>query len=202
MSLRMEALILGGKERRMDDLQIIDLYWARSESAVAETSRQYGPYFRSIAYGILRSEEDSEECVNDTWLRAWDAMPPHRPASLRAFLGRITRNLSLNRLKALSAEKRGGSQVTLAVEELGESIPAPGGVERTVEDRELAELFDRFLSQLGPEARRIFVRRYWYLSPIGEIAAEYGMSESKVKMSLLRSRGKLKKLLEKEGITL
>ena len=186
----------------MDDLQIIDLYWARSESAIAETARKYGPYCRSIARNILHSEEDSEECVNDTWLKAWEAMPPRRPASLSAFLGRITRNLSLNRRKALSAEKRGGSQADLAAEELRDVLPAAGSVEKTVEDRELAAVFDRFLSQLGEEARRLFVRRYWYLSPIREIAVEYGMSESKVKMSLLRSRRKLKELLEKEGIDL
>ena len=186
----------------MDDLQIIDLYWARSESAVAETSRKYGPYCRSIAYGILRSEEDSEECVNDTWLHAWNAMPDQRPERLSAFLGRITRNLALKKREKDSAKKRGAGEVPLALEELTECLPYADHSDRIVEDMVLADALNRFLASLKAEKRKIFLRRYWYLSPVREIAADLGISESKVKMSLLRSRSELRQMLEKEGIEL
>ena len=186
----------------MDDLQILELYRAHSEKAIEETSRKYGRYCTGIAYNILHSDEDSEECVNDTWLRAWNTIPPECPKCLAAFLGRITRNLSLNRLKTMSAAKRGGGQFEAALEELRDSVPAPSGVDEAIDDKELSMLLDRFLAGLPAESRVLFVRRYWYMSSIRDIASEYGMSESKVKMSLLRSRKKLRGFLEKEGISL
>lgn len=184
----------------MDDKQIVDLYWERSETAIAETEHKYGNYCRYIAFNILRSAEDSAECVNDTYLRAWNSMPPHRPAVLKTFLGKITRNLSLDRYELLKADKRSNGQMPLVFEELQECLPASDNTENVIEEIVITDILNRFLSSLPLEQRKIFMRRYWYLSPIKEIATEYSMSESKVKMSLLRSRSKLKAMFEKEGV--
>lgn len=186
----------------MEDNKIVDLYWARSETAISETARKYGRYCHYIAHNVLHNGEDSEECVNDTYMRAWNSMPQHRPSVLKTFLGKITRNLALNRYKTLTAEKRNQGQVPLALDELHECIPGEDNTEHIADDMALAEIFNRFLGSLSTEQRKIFMRRYWYLSPVKEIAADYRMGESKVKMSLLRSRNELKRLLEKEGISL
>ena len=186
----------------MDEKQIIDLYWARSESAIAETQRKYGKFCFQIAYNILANRQDSEECVNDTYLQTWNAIPPKRPNRLAAFLGKITRNLALKKYETYSAKKRGGGQTVLALEELAECIPDPNTVERMVDDRVLTERLNGFLADLAPEARKIFLRRYWNLSSVKEIADAYGIGESKVKMSLMRTRGKLRSFLEQEGIDL
>lgn len=186
----------------MDDRQIVDLYWERSETAISETSKKYGKYCHYIAHNILHNYEDCEECVNDTYMKAWDAIPPQRPNRLSAFLGKITHNLSLNRLEKNTARKRGAGQAALVLEELEECIPASGHVEQIVDDIVLAEIINSFLASLTPETRKFFVRRYWYLSPVREIACDYAVSESKVKMILMRTRNKLKKVLEKEGISL
>lgn len=186
----------------MDDKQIVDLYWARSEDAITKTADKYGKYCHYIAFHILHNEEDSEECVNDTYMKAWDVMPPQRPGRLSVFLGKITRNLSLDRYRQYTAEKRGHGQAELAFDELEECVPASDNVEQVVDDLELAEILDRFLGSLSAETRKIFMRRYWYLCSIREIAADFRLSESKVKMALLRSRNELKALLEKEGIAL
>lgn len=191
-----------GKEVHVEDKQIIDLYWARSETAISETADKYGRYCHSIAFNILHSHEDSEECVNDTFFKAWKVMPPQRPNKLSAFLGTITRNLSLNKWEQYSAEKRGLGQVPLALDELQDCIPALENVEQVVDDLTLVELLNRFLSTLPKDRRKIFMRRYWYMCSIKEIADGYSISESKVKMSLLRSRNELKQLLEKEGFNL
>ncbi len=164
----------------MEDTKIVDLYWARAESAISETAQKYGGYCRSIAFRILHNDQDSEECVNDTWLGAWNAMPPKRPAVLSTFLGRITRNLSLNRWKRYNAEKRGCGEMTVALEELRECVPAPGGVEAALDDIALTESIDRFVGALPAEQRKIFVQRYWYLCSIREIANNCGVSASKV----------------------
>lgn len=186
----------------MDDEQIVDLYWERSENAISETANKYGRYCHRIAYNILHNNEDSEECVNDTYMRVWGAVPPQRPNRLSAFLGKITRNLSLNRYEKYTAQKRGEGQVPLALSELQDCIPTFDSVEQVIEDAELVELFNRFLAAQPKEVRKIFMRRYWYLSSIKEIAEDYGFSESKVKMILLRARNELKQILEKEGIVL
>ena len=191
-----------GKEVRVEDKQIIDLYWARAEAAISETAKKYGRYCHSIAFNILHSHEDSEECVNDTFFNAWRTMPPQRPSKFAAFLGTITRHLSLNKWEQYSAEKRGRGQVPLVLEELNDCIPASENVEQVVDDLALTELLNRFLGTLSPDSRKIFMRRYWYMNTIKEIAKGYSMSESKVKMSLLRSRKELKQLLEKEGFDL
>lgn len=184
----------------MDDNQIIALYWARSENAISETAKKYGNYCHRVALRILDSREDSEECVNDTWLKAWEAIPPTWPEHLSAFLGRITRNLALQRHEKYNAAKRGSGQVPLALHELESCIPGKGDVEKIIDEMVLTEILNRFLEGLPPESRRIFVRRYWYLHSVKEIAEEYRLSESKVKVTLFRTRRKLRQLLEKEGV--
>ena len=184
----------------MDDQMIVDLFWQRSSDAIAETAKKYGNYCYRIAYNVLTNPEDSEECVNDTYLKAWDTIPPTRPNRFSAFIGRITRNLALNRYAHLTAEKRGGSQIPLALEELGGCIPDHRTPALIVEEKELGKVINQFLGTLLPEARRIFLQRYWSLMSVKDIAQLYGITESKVKMSLMRTRSKFKHYLEKEGV--
>lgn len=181
----------------MEDGQIIDLYWNRDQRAIRETDGKYGKLLGSIAWNLLRSREDSEECVNDTYLRAWEAIPPARPGAFRTWLGRITRNLSLDRWKRRDAEKRGGGPEPL-LGELEDCLPARRG--RSVEDLELAEALNAFLRDLSAEARAMFLRRYWYGESVAEVAAALGCGEGKVKSSLFRSRRALREHLEREGI--
>ena len=186
----------------MDDKQIIALYPARAEEAISETAAKYGKLCRRIANNILGNDQDSEECVNDTWLNTWNAIPPRRPRKLSAFLGKITRNLSLDRYRRDRAEKRGGGQTAQIFEELSDCLPGADSTEAIIEQLALTELLNRFLSSLTPENRKCFMRRYWYFSSVSEIARDYGMTESKVKMSLLRSRNKLRELMDKEGMSI
>lgn len=186
----------------MDDAQILDLLFARSEQAIEKMQQQYGRYCRSIAFAILCSREDGEECVSDAYLHAWNAIPPARPASLCAYLGRITRNLALNRLKAAAAQKRGGGQWALALEELAECLPGTLSVEQALDDAELTAALNAFLRALPAAKRNVFLRRYWYLDPVAQIATRYAMSESRVKSLLFRTRRELKVWLLKEGIEL
>lgn len=186
----------------MEDSAIIDLYWAREERALTETDLKYGKLCRSVAYNILHNREDTEECVNDTWMRAWNAMPPGRPGVLSAFLSRITRNLALDACKASRAEKRGGGQLPAALDELGDCIPAEGGVEQEMAFRELTKLLDEFLRTLPEKECCIFLRRYWYVDSTRDIARRYGMPEGSVKSQLSRTRQKLKKVLQTEGVAI
>ena len=183
----------------MTDERIVELYWERSEEAIEETDKAYGRYFHYIAYGILRDDGDSEETVNDTYLKAWNTIPPERPKHLKAFLGRITRQLSINRLEQNTAQKRGNGQYLLALDELDECIPDGDGGSDIGELTALRESLNRFLRSLPPEARRVFIRRYWHMHTVSEIADQFSMSESKVKSLLMRTREKLKKHLDKEG---
>ncbi len=186
----------------MDDSTLIELYWNRTESAVAETNQKYGRYCFSIANRILNSPEDSEECVNDTWLKTWNAIPPTRPTHLRAFLGKITRNLSLNRLEANHSQKRGGGEIPLIYEELAQCTADPAASAWSADRSVITEVLNIFLEALPEQKRMIFVKRYWYMEPVAEIAAELGITESNVKMTLLRQREKLAKLLREEEIDL
>lgn len=183
----------------MEDEHIVALYWEREESAIDETDRKYRRYLTRIARNILINEQDAEECVNDTYLRAWHAIPPHHPARLATFLGKITRRLALDRYAARTADKRGGGQMTELLEEWRDCLPAGSG-DTVTDDLVLKEAFNRFLRGLPAERRRIFLRRYWYADPIREIALDYGCGESRVKMLLLRTRRELKEFLEKESI--
>lgn len=185
---------------KLEDSKIIDLYWARKEQALAETDTKYGSYCRTIARNILRNFEDTEECVSDTWLHAWNSMPPQRPGILSAFLGRITRNLSFDRCKYQQAAKRGGGALPLALDELGECIPSAQRVEYALEQKELAAAIDRFLRTLPEKDCNLFLRRYWYVDSISVIADRYGMKENTVKSILFRTREKLRKFLGEEGI--
>lgn len=186
----------------MDDSQILELYRARSENAIAETANKYGKYCHYIARNILHDNEESEECVNDTYLKAWENIPPQAPKQLGTFLGKITRNLALNKHKHDTTQKRGAGQVSMALDELQECLPDGSDVEQVVDELVLTEILNQFLVSLPTETRKVFMRRYWYLCSIKEIAADFNISESKVKMLLLRARNELKKTLEKEGFQL
>ena len=184
----------------MEDQEIIELYWARSEQAIAESETKYGAFCRAIAWNILHQEEDAEECVNDTWLRAWNTMPPQRPGILSAFFGRLTRNLSLDRWRYHRAAKRGGPQVEVALEELGDCVPAPGRPEEHLEERETAALISRFLREQPQMDRVLFLRRYWYLDSIADLAQRFSIGESQVKSRLHRTRVRLREALLREGV--
>lgn len=186
----------------MEDREIIDLYWQRDQQAIHETSGKYGGFLWNIAWNILRSHGDAEECVNDTYLRTWNAIPPARPTAFRAWLGRITRNLSLDRWNQARAQKRGGSSMELLLGELSECVPAPGRTEQRLEDQALADVLNAFLGTLSRENRVIFLRRYWYGDRLEVIAAGMNCSAGKVKSSLFRTRSKLRAYLQKEGIAL
>ena len=183
---------------KMEDREIVDLYWARCDRAIAETDEKYGRFCFAIAGRIVPYREDAEECVQDTWLRTWDAIPPERPSRLDAFLARITRNLALDRLRWSSREKRGGGEVALAYEELEGCI---GEDQPDLEDTlALRQALRDFLAALPRTTRIIFLRRYWYFQPIKEIASSLGLSESRVKMQLFRTRNALRQQLEQAGL--
>ncbi len=186
----------------MTDQQILALYQNRAQAAVSATEQQYGSYCRTIARNILHSSEDAEECVNDTWLTAWNSIPPQQPQHLSAFLGKITRNLALDRLRRESAEKRGGGQVALALSELEDCVPSPRSTEQTVDTMVLTQALETFLLAQPVEKRRVFLQRYWYLYPIRDIAAAHKTSVSKITSMLFRMRQELKQSLEQEGISL
>lgn len=186
----------------MNDEQIVSLYFERDENAILESKNRYGAYCTAIAMNILHNESDSEECVSDTWLGAWRSIPPHRPANLATYFGKITRNLSINRYKKNHAERRADGEFALSLSELDECLP--GG--RTVDDEEatkwIGESINRFLHAQKPLERRIFVCRYFYCDSIAEIAARHGLSESHVKSTLFRVRARLRIHLEKDGVSL
>ena len=184
----------------MEDGAIIDLYWARSQQAITESEQKYGPYCHTIARRILDREEDAEECVNDTWLRAWNAMPPQRPSILSAFFGKLTRNLSLDRWRRLKAAKRGGSQVEVALHELEDCLPDTRRPDENLEASETAAIISAFLRRQSEADRALFVRRYFHLEPLDDLCVRFGLSMGQVKSRLHRMRNKLKQELEREGV--
>ena len=183
----------------MDDEKIIEMFFDRNEQALGETEQKYGKYCFAVSYRILNSNEDSEECVNDTWLAAWNAIPPKRPESLRGFLARICRNISLDRLDFLMADKR-NRNVTEAFEELEAFLS--GGEENVPEEMFMREAVNRFLASLDRKTRIIFMRRYWYFCTVTEIAESLGISENSVRVTLHRTKLKMRSFFEKEGITI
>ena len=183
----------------MDDQSIVALYWARDEQAIGETAAKYGSYCLSIAKNILKSDADSEECVNDTWLHTWNSVPPKRPSILSAYLGTITRNLSLSRFRDSETLKRKGNKLSQAYDELEESLPGSQSVEEEISAKELGHLLDQFLRTLSDRDCYLFIRRYWYLDSMAQIAHRYGMPEGSVKSRLHAIRKKLKTYLKKEG---
>ena len=184
----------------MEDARIVDLYWQRDESALAETESKYGRFCFSIANNILRNDEDAQECVNDTLLSAWNAIPPTKPQSLSAFLGEITRRLSLKKWREKTAGKRGGGQVPASLDELENLVPSGRGIDENLADEEFAELIRAFLTTLPVDERRVFLRRYWFFDSVHDIAQRFRFSENKVKSMLKRTRDKLAAYLTNEGV--
>ncbi len=183
----------------MEDRQIVELYWQRNADAIIETNNQYGAYCFTIADNILHNKEDSEECVNDTWLNAWNAIPPQKPSRLQMFLAKITRNISFNRFNARTAEKRGGGEIVLVLDELEECLASGSDVESIYEAKELGQCIQLFVRRLPERDGNVFVRRYFFTEPVSMIATRYGLSENYVMVILSRTRKKLKTYLMKEG---
>ena len=185
----------------MEDKQIVELYWARSETAISETEKKYGRYCHYIAYQILYNDEDAKEVVNDTYLKTWNTIPPQRPSQLKPYVGIISRQLALDVYKAQNAQKRGG-QVQFVLDELAECIPDNANSADIGERVALSDALSSFIWALPRRTRNIFVRRYFYMSTIAEIANDFSMKESNVTMHLLRTRKKLEHYLKKEGFDL
>lgn len=183
----------------MDDEMILDLYFARDELAVVETDRKYGGYCFTIANSILNNTEDAEETVSDTYLRAWNTIPPKRPNVFQMFLAKITRNLAFSRWRSNTAAKRGGGELELVLEELNGCIAAPGGVEDRMNARDLALAIRAFLNTIPAREQDIFLRRYFFVEESAQIAKRYGMKPAAVLRSLSRTREKLKRYLAQEG---
>lgn len=183
----------------MDDKEIITLFNQKSGDAITETDKKYGAYCYSIAENICRDSRDAEECVNDAYLAVWNSIPPQDPASLKLFLARIVRNLAFNRYNESRAEKRGGGEVALVLDELAECLESRDNVESELDRRALGDLMRGFVKELPKKERQIFVRRYFYTEPLTDIAKLCGMTENSVSVTLHRTRKKLKELLKKEG---
>lgn len=183
----------------MEDASIVQLYWDRNQQALTETATKYGKYCTSIARNILGNHQDAEECVNDTYMNAWNSIPPHRPGMLSTFLGKITRNLSFNRYKHNHADKRGGSEIAAVLDELGECVSGTNNIEQEIEYKELVKTIDSFLDSLSTEKRNIFVCRYWYTDSVTDIAKQFNMKENTVSMTLSRLRLKLRDYLIERG---
>ena len=186
----------------MEDEQIVSLYWARDERAIGETEKKYDRYLTKIARNILEDVEDSREKVNNTYLAAWNSMPPHRPSVLSTYLGKITRRLSIDCFRTRNREKRRNSQYALSIEELGDCVSAGNTTEEIVNVKLLADAIGIYLRLLPEDARNAFIGRYYYLDSLREVAAYCGMTESKCKMLLYRTRIGLKEYLVKEGFDL
>ena len=185
----------------MEDTKIIDLFWERDESAIRETEITYGRYCRTIAFNILGDEEDVQECLNDTWLGAWNSIPPARPACLSAFLAKITRNLAISKYRAKYAKKRTGDRLSESLDELGECIPVSNdNVSQAIDRRILAEAINGYLDTCSEKQRKIFMRRFFYFDSIAEISQMYGIGQSDVKVTLMRMRRSLQKILEEEEL--
>lgn len=183
----------------MEDTRIIELFFRREERAIAETSAKYGTYCMTVATNILRNAEDAEECVADTWINAWNAIPPERPRALKHYLAKITRNLSINRYKALRAKKRGDGEAELVLDELEEVVAGSSGVEDMVTAKELSGLIDAFVRALPERDGNLFIRRYFFTEPVEVIANRYRLSANNVSVILNRTRKRLKKYLLDAG---
>ena len=181
----------------MDDEKIIELFWIRSEQAIKETKESYGGYCTKICSNILPNRQDAEECVNDAYMKLWETIPPQRPMSLKAYLSKVIRNLALDRYEKNHAKKRGSGKTAVVFEEIEEFLPA--NTDDITDSLALREAIDQFLGSLGKEERVIFVQRYWYFCQVKDIAKMHGLGLSSVKMTLKRTRDKLREHLQKEG---
>lgn len=184
----------------MTDKEIIRMFQERNQSAIFEVKKKYSAYCNGIAYNILKNREDAEECENDTYLAAWNSIPPADPKNLTAFLAKITRNISLSKLKIRKAKKRIPQNEVFPIDELYSSLSDSTGVESEIHEKELGEIIDSFLRTLKESERKLFIRRYWFSEEISHIAKDFGFTESKVKMSLLRTRNKLREYLTEKGV--
>lgn len=184
----------------MEDFEIVSMFWNRDENAVLQARAKYNSFCRSVAVNILSNNEDVEEVLNDTFLGAWNCIPPNKPQKLSTFLGKITRNIALKKYRQINADKRGGGVVAVSLDELSEFVSKSSTIEEEISAKELAQVMDSFLRKLPIDERRIFIRRYWYFDSIEKISIQFGYSQSKTKMTLLRTREKLKKYLEREGV--
>ena len=185
----------------MEDKKIVELFWLRDESALSAAAAKYGPYCKTIANNILRDVFDAEECVNDTYIGAWNSMPDNRPERLGHYLGKMTRWIALNRLDERRSQKRGGNfPRALPYDELVDCVSSSASAEDVVELKEICAAINRFLSGLPPVERQVFLARYWFATPVAEISEKFGFTQSKVKSQLMRTRNKLRKYLEKEGL--
>lgn len=183
----------------MEDSKIVALYWQRREQAVEETARKYGQYCMQIALRILGNEEDARECVNDTWQAGWDSIPPNRPENLRTYLGKLTRRICMKRWRSMDTQKRGGGEMALSLEELGDCIPDGRHIDEALAAKELVQTINAFLLESSVQERRVFVLRYWHGYAVKEIGKISGFSKSKVESMLHRMRGKLRERLREEG---
>lgn len=184
----------------MEDHSIVDLYWQRDEQAIAATAAKYGSYCRTIAHNILQDDRDAEECVNDTYARAWNSMPSHRPRNLAPYLGKLSRWIALDRLDKSRCQKRGGNLPLESLDELEETLRSGSDVHAEIEHRELCAAIGRFLAGLGADERQVFLARYWFMAPVAEIAERFGFTQSKVKSMLMRTRNKLLRHLKEEEL--
>ena len=185
----------------MEDIEIIGLYRSRSENAIAESDKKYGAYCFTVAYNILSDREDSGECVNDTWFHTWNVIPPKSPDRLKLFFAKITRRLSIDRLKKRNSQKRGAGELAVALDELDGCVPGGSRVEDSIDEKLLAECIDTFLRKLSRRDRQFFLRRYFFTESVSGIASRFKVSENVVSVSLYRTRAKLKKRLETEGFS-
>ena len=185
--------------KMMTDEAIIELYWNREESAIPETDLKYGGYCHSVAYNILQSFEDTKECLNDTWLRTWNAIPPTRPSNLRIFLAKIARNLAFDRYRAEHSAKRGAGEMPLCIDELSETVAGTRDVSENIEVEELGRAISGFIRSLPELDGNMFIRRYFYIESSAEISQRFGLKENNVNVRLSRVRKRLKAFLEKEG---
>lgn len=182
----------------LEDSQIVSLYWDRDETAIDHTEKKYGKYLAKIAYNILADREDSQESVNDTYLAAWDSMPPHRPEVLSTYLGKLTRRISIDLFRKKNSQKRGSGEYILSLQELGDCVGS-NTTQQAVDMQLLTDAIEQYLRNLSPEARNVFIGRYYYLDPVKKIAAYCHISESKAKILLYRTRQGLWEHLQKEG---
>lgn len=185
----------------MDDGRITELFNLRDETAISEANAKYGAYCHTVAFNILGDKNDAEETVSDALFKAWQAIPPAKPKSLGAFLAKITRNSALNKLERDTAKKRGNGEIPLAISELDYCVPSDHCTEASSDARRLGELINKFLGLQSREYRIVFLKRYWYMMPISEIANDLGFTESKVKTALMRTRNALKEFLEREDFS-
>ena len=183
----------------MEDKKIVELFLSRSERAIQEIAKKYEKYCYHIAYGILHNHEDAQECINDAYYQTWNSIPPQEPERLSTYVGKITRNLALNKWEYYNAKKRGMGEVPFVLEELRECIPNGDVTEDVVDQLYFEDMLNAFLSKQSKEKRVVFMRRYWYMSTIKEISKDFNMSESKIKMMLSRLRKELRAFLENEG---